>query len=637
MSRGRLPRRNQISNDTAADAGVPPACGGSPARTHVAGEARGPIRRRSTPIIPRERCAQRRMMTAIAAAERRFVSVTSLTERLTEGVQTALAAAGLPSIAECVWEVPRQSEHGDYATNAAMVLARAAKKAPRQIAEAIVKHFPPRPEVARLEVAGPGFLNVFLAPAWCASALRSILQAGAVYGRGDDQAGQRIRLEFVSANPTGPLVIVNARAGAVGDGLAGVLRARGARVTTEFYVNDAGNQFEALARSFEARLRQAVGEPATLPENGYPGEYLVELAAEYQSEHKLATPADLTAHLARAAGGRVTNYLGRWAVERMVAGQRRVLAEYGLGFDVWSSEQRDVRDRGLPERVLTELAERGLTYEADGALWFRSTQVGDEAADDKDRVLRRSSGEVTYFAVDVAYHHYVKFGGADRLINLLGPDHHGYVGRMRAAMQALGHPPEAFEVLIVQLVTLLRDGQPVRMSKRRGEFVLMEELLEEVGRDAARFTFLTRRHDSPLDFDLAVATRQSSDNPVYYVQYAHARIHSIARQAAEQGIAIPAWAAIDLDVLTEPEEQALIKRLLQYPEMVRGAARALEPHRIAFWLQELAGMFHPYYKTHRVIQEDRRVMLARFALCAAIGQVIANGLDLLGVSAPESM
>ena len=586
------------------------------------------------------------MMTPTAAAARRFVFVKSLTERLTEGVQTALAAAGLPSTSNCVWEVPRQSEHGDYATNAAMVLARAAKRPPRQIAEAIVKHFPPRPEVARLEVAGPGFLNVFLAPAWCAGALRQVLMDGAAYGRGDDQAGQRVRLEFVSANPTGPLVIVNARAAAIGDSLARLLRARGAPVTTEFYVNDAGTQFEALARSFEARLRQGVGEPVALPDNGYPGEYLVDLAAEYQSEHKLATPVDLEAHLtllgldgaANPRGmGTATERLGRWAVERMLAGQRRVLADYGVEFDVWSSEQRDVRDRGLPDRVLAELAERGLAYEADGALWFRSTQVGDEATDDKDRVLRRTNGEVTYFAVDVAYHHYVKFGAAERLINLLGPDHHGYLGRMRAAMQALGHPPEAFEVLIVQLVTLLREGQPVRMSKRRGEFVLMEELLEEVGRDAARFTFLTRRHDSPLDFDLAVATRQSSDNPVYYVQYARARIHSIARQAAEQGIAIPAWDAIDLDPLTEPDEQALIKRLLQYPEVVRGAARALELHRIAFWLEELAGMFHPYYKNHRVIQEDRRVMLARFALCAAVSQVIANGLELLGVSAPESM
>jgi arginyl-tRNA synthetase len=561
----------------------------------------------------------------------------SLIETLTHGVQTALAAAGLPAAPDCAWEVPRQSEHGDYATNAAMTLARAARRPPRQIAEAIVRHFPPLPEVARLEVAGPGFVNVFLSPAWCAAALRDILAAGEDYGRGSELAGRRIRLEFVSANPTGPLVIVNARAAAVGDALARLLRVRGARVTTEYYVNDAGNQFLALARSFEARVRQAVGETAALPENGYPGEYLVDLAAEYVTEHKLATPADLTAHLARTTGGASTETLGRWAVGRIVEGQRRVLADYGVEFDVWTSEQRDVRERGLPERMLADLGARGLTYEQDGALWFRSTTASEEATDDKDRVLRRGSGDTTYFGVDVAYHEYVKFADTDRLINLLGPDHHGYVGRMRAAMQALGHPAEAFEVLIIQLVTLLRDGQPVRMSKRRGEFVLMEELLEEVGRDAARFTFLTRRHDSPLEFDLAVATRQSSDNPVYYVQYAHARIRSIARQAAEQGLALADFRAVDLEVLVEPEEQALIKRLLDYPEMVRGAARALEPHRVAFWLQELAGAFHPYYKAHRVIQDDRRLMLARLSLCAAVGRVVANGLALLGVSAPETM
>ncbi|HEU4369291.1 MAG TPA: arginine--tRNA ligase [Methylomirabilota bacterium] len=561
----------------------------------------------------------------------------SLIERLTHGVQTALAAAGLPAAPDCAWEVPRQGEHGDYATNAAMTLARAARRPPRQIAEAIVRHFPALPEVERLEIAGPGFVNVFLSPAWCAASLREILAAGDRYGRGGELAGQRVRLEFVSANPTGPLVIVNARAAAVGDALARLLRARGATVTTEFYVNDAGNQFLALARSFEARVRQALGEAAAVPDGGYPGEYLADLAAEYVTEHKLATPADLEAHLARAAGGQPTEHLGRWAVARMLEGQRRVLADYGVQFDVWTSEQHDVRDAGLAGRMLDELGARGLTYEQDGALWFRSASAGEEATDDKDRVLRRGSGEATYFGVDVAYHHYVKFAHADRVINLLGPDHHGYVGRIRAAMQALGHPPEAFEILLVQLVTLLRDGQPVRMSKRRGEFVLMEELLEEVGRDAARFTFLTRRHDSPLEFDLAVATRQSSDNPVYYVQYAHARIRSIARQAAEQGIAVPAWEAVDLTALTAPAEQALVKRLLHYPEVVRGAARALEPHRIAFWLQELAGEFHPYYKGHRVIQDDRRLMLARLALCAAVGRVLASGLDLLGVTAPETM
>jgi len=550
-----------------------------------------------------------------------------LTDRLTEGVRTALAKAGLPEPADCAWEIPRQAEHGDYATNLPMVLARIAKRAPRQIADLVAKHFPPMPEVERVEVAGPGFLNVFLTPAWCASALSEILAAGAAYGRGESQAGRRIRLEFVSANPTGPLVIVNARAAAVGDALARLLRSQGARVTTEFYVNDAGNQFEALARSFEARVKQEFGEPAALPENGYPGEYLVDLATAYRHE-----------------GGRLMNgapererieHFGRYVVARMVEAQRRTLHEYGVEFDVWSSEQRDVRDKRLPEKVLEEFASRGLSYEEDGALWFRSSER-EEAGDDKGRVLRRSNGEPTYFAVDVAYHHYLKFANTDRVINLLGPDHHGLVTPMRAAMQALGHPPEAFEVLIVQLVTLLRDGQPVRMSKRRGEFVLMEELLEEVGRDAARFTFLTRRHDSPLEFDLAVATRQSNENPVYYVQYAHARIRSIFRQA-EQGIAAPILTDVDTSPLVEPAELALIKLLLQFPELVNGAARALEPHRVAYWLQQLAGEFHPWYKTHRVIQDDARLMRARMALCAAVDTVIQNGLELLGVSAPESM
>jgi len=549
----------------------------------------------------------------------------SITTRLTDGVRTALTSAGLPLVDECVWDVPRQAEHGDYATNAAMQLARAAKKPPRQIADAIVRHFPTLPEVERIEVAGPGFLNVFLSPAWCARALRTVLDAGEAYGHGGAMGDRRVRVEFVSANPTGPLVIVNARAAAVGDSLARLLRAQGAHVTSEYYVNDAGTQFEALARSFEARVRQALGQEAPLPENGYPGEYLIELAEAYRREGGLA-PDDVP------APARLEHF-GRYAVGRMVERQRAILEDYGVRFDVWSSEQHDVRDKGLAENVLDELAARGLTYEHDGAVWFRSTQFGD----DKDRVVRRSNGELTYFAVDVAYHHYRKFGAAERVVNLLGPDHHGYVERMRAAMQALGHAPDAFEVLIIQLVTLLRDGQPVRMSKRRGEFVLMEELLEEVGRDAARFTFLLRRHDSPLEFDLAVAMRQSADNPVYYVQYAHARIASIRRQMAEQGIDVPAWPAVDLDTLTLPEEQQIIKRLLGYPEMVAGAARALEPHRVAFWLSELAGMFHPYYKAHRVIQDDRELTLARFALCAAVGQVVRNGLDLLGVSAPETM
>jgi arginyl-tRNA synthetase len=564
----------------------------------------------------------------------------SITERLTEGVRAALASAGLPEPEACLWEVPRQAEHGDYATNVALTLARAARRPPRQIAELIAKHFPSLLEVERLDVAGPGFLNVFLSPAWCTGALGEILEAGDAYGRGEGERGRRVRLEFVSANPTGPLVIVSARAAAVGDSLARLLRAQGAQVTTEFYVNDAGTQFEALARSFEARVLQELGQPASLPENGYPGEYLVDLAREYLAEQRGATAEERDVAgtlLARGGERERLEHFGRYAASRILEQQRRILRDYGVEFDVWTSEQRDVRDLHLPEKVLDELAARELTYESEGALWFRSSALGAEAADDKDRVLRRSNGEVTYFAVDVAYHHYVKFRAADRVINLLGPDHHGYVPRMKAAMQALEHPPDAFEVLLVQLVTLLRDGQPVRMSKRRGEFVLMEELLEEVGRDAARFTFVTRRHDSPLEFDLAVATRRSAENPVYYVQYAHARIASIYKQAAEQGIVVPLLGDVDLSPLREGEEIAIIKRLLQYPEVVRGAARALEPHRVAYWLQELAGIFHPYYKNHRVIQDDRRVMFARLALCAGVGRIVRNGLALLGVSAPESM
>ncbi|HET9854851.1 MAG TPA: arginine--tRNA ligase, partial [Methylomirabilota bacterium] len=457
----------------------------------------------------------------------------------------ALDAAGLPAPTEVQWEIPREARHGDYATNAAMALAREARRPPRKIAEAVVANFPKSEAVERLEIAGPGFLNVFLSPRWCAAGLHQVLAAGAEYGRSDAGKGAGVLLEFVSANPTGPLVIVNARAAAVGDALARILRGQGYRVESWYYVNDAGNQFMALARSVDVRLRQALGEAAELPESAYPGEYLIEMVADWLTRD----PQGMRALAARPDAERIER-LGRLAVDAMVESQRRVLEAYGTRFDRWAHEQRDVRDAARPEAALDALTAAGHTYELDGALWFRSTTFGD----DKDRVLRKSDGELTYFAVDIGFHHFEKFLRVDHVINFLGPDHHGYVQRMRAAMQALGHAPERFDVLIVQLVTLLREGQPVRMSKRRGEFVLMEELLEEVGRDAARFTFLTRRHDSPLEFDLAVATRQSSDNPVYYVQYAHARIRSIARQAAEQGIAIPGWDAVDLAPLTDPEE-----------------------------------------------------------------------------------
>ena len=552
----------------------------------------------------------------------------AITELLTRSVKDALDKAGLPALEDIAWEVPREETHGDYATNSALALARVAKQSPRKIADAIRANFPQSPMVVKLEVAGPGFLNVFLSPVWCAEALKGILADGRAYGTSRMGEGTRMLLEFVSANPTGPLVIVNARAAAVGDALARILRAQGYTVECQFYVNDAGNQFQALARSVDVRLRQALGETAELPENSYPGEYLVDLVAEW-----LARDPEGTRALAALPEEVRIEKLGRRAVADMVAGQRTVLEAYGTHFDQWAHEEADVRRSGLPERVIADLTAAGHTYEEDGALWFRSTAFGD----DKDRVLRKSDGELTYFGVDIAFHHYGKFGRADWAIDFLGPDHHGYIQRMKAAMTALGHPGDRYDALVVQLVTLLRDGQPVRMSKRRGEFVLMEELLEEVGRDAARFTFLTRRHDSPLDFDLAVATRQSSDNPVFYVQYVHARVSSLFRTAAEQQIAVPPWNEVDFRPLALPEEQTLIKRLLQFPSVVAGAARAREPHRIAYYLSDLAGLYHPYYKFHRVISEERALTVARLGLAAAVGQVVRNGLDLLGVSAPESM
>ena len=551
-----------------------------------------------------------------------------ITNHLTEVLNEALARAGLPASPSVAWEVPREASHGDYASNVAMTLARTARQPPRKVAEALVSHFPATAAVERLEIAGPGFLNVFLSPRWCAEALGAILGDGAAYGRSDAGSGERILLEFVSANPTGPLVIVNARAAAVGDALARILRSQGYAVQSQYYVNDAGNQFDVLARSIDVRLRQELGEAAVLPENAYPGEYLVDLAREW-----LARDGTRVRELLRDPEATRLPALGDMAVRAIVDSQARVLDAYGTRFDRWVSERADVRGAREPERAIALLTAGGHTYEQDGALWFRSTAFGD----DKDRVLRKSDGELTYFAVDIGFHHFEKLAQADFAIDFLGPDHHGHVARMKAAMRALGHPAEQLDVLIVQLVTLLRDGEPVRMSKRRGEFVLMEELLEEVGRDAARFTFLTRRHDSPLEFDLAVATRQSADNPVFYVQYAHARVSSLLKNAAEQAIPSPPWAEADFSPLTLTEEQALIKRLLQYPALVAGAARAREPHRVAYFLTELAGIFHPYYKAHRVITDDRALTVARLGLCTGVGQIVANGLGLLGVSAPESM
>ena len=553
-----------------------------------------------------------------------------VTDYLSRELRAALRRAGLQEPSGLVWEVPKDERHGDYSTNVAMVLAKSARQPPRQVAELILGHFSCHPEVEQVEhveVAGPGFLNVFLDPAWCRKALKGILKAGQTYGRGKQGKGCRVQIEFVSANPTGPLVVVNARAAAVGDSLARILAAQGYRVFREYYVNDAGNQVHTLARSLEIRIRQRLGEKVELPENAYPGEYLVELAGKYMGGRRLTRKA-----LAALGMRESLDRLGRFAVRRIMVDQRRVLRAYGVEFDNWFRESQ-LRGGGEPARVLERLRKRGYVYEAEGATWFRSTALGD----DKDRVLVKSDGEATYFINDIAYHVDKIERGLQRIIDLWGPDHHGHMPRMKAALKALGYSEEILDVLIVQLVTLLREGQPVRMSKRMGEFVTMEELIDEVGRDAARFTFLTRRHDSPMDFDLEVVTRQSSENPVYYVQYAHARISSIFKELRKRKRRVPDWGRVNLESLTLPDEMSLIKRLLQFPHVVAAATRALEPHRIAYYLQELAGLFHPYYRSHRVVGDDLALTNARLALAAGVGLVVRNGLDLLGVSAPEKM
>ena len=550
----------------------------------------------------------------------------NLTESLLTTIKRAGLEAGLPQDAPTpfAWEYPGDPAFGDLSTTLAFGLAKALRQKPREIALQIAASVAlPSDLVERVEVAGAGYLNFFIARPFWRRVVQGILQAGATYGRADVGGGRRVLVEFVSANPTGPLVVVSARAAAVGDAIVRLLEAVGHRPYREYYVNDAGNQFRNLALAMEVRCRQMLGEDCPMPEEAYPGSYLIDLAREYLEQHG---PETLSAPEPERR-----DRLGQFAVERILDWQRASLVAYGVTFDGWFSE-RALRARREPERVMEMLRERGFLYEHEGALWFRSTDFGD----DKDRVLVKGDGEITYFLPDIAYHQDKFDRGFEQVIDLWGPDHHGYIPRMRAAMAALGHPPEALRILIVQLVRLMRGTEQVRMSKRTGQYVTMDELVEEVGRDAARFTFLTRRCDSQLDFDLELAKSASEENPVYYVQYAHTRLCGILREAVKAHLPAPS-AEDNLDPLDLQEEIGLIKQLALYPELVIGAAHALEPHRLTTYLHDLAAQFHGYYTRHRIISADRAVTHARLALVAALRVVMANALGLLGVSAPERM
>ncbi|MDO8530793.1 MAG: arginine--tRNA ligase [Dehalococcoidia bacterium] len=538
----------------------------------------------------------------------------------TEAVQRGL----LPSISlpDVLIQQPQNPEHGDYATNVALKLARAARKSPLEIARTLADTMPQADEIAETRVAPPGFINFVLSDAWLKRQVVEVLSAGDDFGSSTTGAGQSVQVEFVSANPTGPIHVGHGRGAVLGSTLANVLSAAGYNVQREYYINDAGSQIEAFRRSLWARYQQALGVPAEMPAEGYVGAYMVELGQAMAGEHGrrfLEMPEEQ---------GRET--LGEIGLQKMLAEIRQDLARLSVDFDVWFSE-RTLFSAGQYDRALRLLRERNVVREKEGALWFASTALGD----DKDAVLVRSSGLPTYFASDVAYH-YNKFVERhfQRVINIWGADHQGHVPRMKAVVSALGVEPSRLEVVISQLVTLKRGDQTLRLSKRTGDIITLREVLDEVGPDACRYFFLTHSADSQMDFDLELAKKQSQDNPVYYVQYAHARIHSILRNAAEQHIA---YVDGDVQLLRDPAEMALVRKMLLLPELIEDAALSLEPHRLPHYAHELATAFHGFYQNCRVISPDPALTAARLKLVDACRIVLARTLKLMGMSAPERM
>ncbi len=554
-------------------------------------------------------------------------------------------------------DAPKRAEWGDLASTVAMTLASAEQRAPQDIAQIIVDNMAERDALLdRVEIVRPGFLNMTVKQTLWLEVLREIEALGVRYGTSRTGVGRRVLIEFVSANPTGPLHVGHGRGAAVGQALANLLESAGYEVVREYYINDAGRQMKLLGASVYARLRQRRGIEATFPEDGYQGSYIEDVAAEIDQRQGASL-----LELPREDAERRCQSL---AYERLLGAIRQDLSRFGVEFQSWFSEA-SLLQSGAVSRVIQELKARGLIVEQDGALWFRSSAYGDE----KDRVVRKQDGDFTYLASDIAYHRDKLLRGYDRLINIWGADHHGYIPRMQGVVEAFGSPKDRLRVVLVQMVNLLRGGHKVEMSKRAGMFVTLREVLDEVGVDAAKFYFLMRRSDTHVDFDLELAKRRSSDNPVYYVQYAHARVSSICRVAESRQMPIPTTAEADLELLQDPDELGLIRKLSAYPVIVEGAVEHLEPHRITFYLQELAGLLHAYYFRHRILPPaaepelegdlasfaplepgsiaglsscHREVLTpgltgARLVLMRQVQQVIRNGLALLGISAPDRM
>ncbi|MGM0502553.1 MAG: arginine--tRNA ligase [Bacillota bacterium] len=519
-------------------------------------------------------------------------------------------------------EVPREEEHGDYATNIAMVLAGQVGMAPRQIAEIIAQDLK-QDIIEEIVIAGPGFINFHLNNNYLYQVIENIHQTADEYGTSDLGLGKKVQVEFVSANPTGPLHVGHSRGAVVGDVLANILETAGYEVQREYYINDAGNQLEILGNSVAVRYQQLLGEDVELPEDSYQGAYIEEIAQEIIDESG-------EEYLADAKNGKL-DYFREFAYQQMLDNIRTDLNEFEIEFDNWFSE-RTLHPDAI-EEVIAELREKGFIYEQEGALWFKSTEFGD----DKDRVVVKSDGSYTYFAPDIAYHKDKYERGFDHAVNVLGADHHGYVARMEAVVKALGYSEDWLDIILVQLVNLLRDGETVTMSKRAGEFVTLRDVVEEVGIDAARYFYVLRDTDSHLDFDLKLAKEESTDNPVYYIQYAHARICSIEDQLKESGYKIYELEDVDLSNLTADIEFELIEKLAQYPTEIATSAESKAPHHIARYAYELASLFHKFYNKCHVLGEDEELLKARTSLVEATKQVLLNVLAVLGISAPESM
>ncbi len=548
--------------------------------------------------------------------------MTDIPTRLESWLAQGLAAiapgrSGVPIVVER----PKQAAHGDYASNVALQHSRALRRNPREFAQALVAALAASPLVARTEIAGAGFINIFLSPAARQAVVARVLAEGDRYGRSDARRGERVMVEFVSANPTGPLHVGHGRQAALGDALATLLQWQGADVTREFYYNDAGQQIRNLAMSVRARAQELLGEHATFPEDGYRGEYIREIAQRYLDE------------IGRDLGD--IEPIRRFAVAELRREQDRDLQAFGVKFDNYYLESSLYTD-GRVETTVARLVESGCTYTLDGALWLKTTNYGD----DKDRVMRKSDGGYTYFVPDVAYHVTKWERGFAKAINVQGSDHHGTMSRVRAGLQAVGAGiPRGYpDYVLHKMVTVMKGGEEVKISKRAGSYVTLRDLIDEVGRDAVRFFLVSRKADSEFTFDIDLARLQTEENPVYYVQYAHARVSSVLKQAGIPAANAPgALAAADLTPLTSPYEEALLRRLADFPLQLAAAARELAPHLVTFYLKELAAEFHSYYNAERFLVDDARLQRARLALVAASGHVVRNGLAVLGLSAPEQM